>query len=91
MLEIRRPSPGPGASGSEAGAGLIAGPTPRTPHEFSVDLFHISLAEARSYLDSFAGRDRVDLRRIQAWFDHCARIRAHPSSMIAQRAEVAHR
>lgn len=52
------------------------------PGEYCVDDTFISTDEARHYLGGLSGRERVNHRRIQAWFDHCARIRAHPASMI---------
>jgi len=53
------------------------------PIEYDVDFILITPDEAGDYLDGLTGRDRTNHRRIQAWFDHCARIRRNPSSLIA--------
>jgi hypothetical protein len=56
------------------------------PTEFEIDLRYITREEAFSYLLSLRGRERWNLHRTQAWFDHCARIRRHPSSHIPSAA-----
>jgi hypothetical protein len=53
------------------------------PSEYLVDPELITADEAVDYIDGLSGRDRTNHRRIQAWFDHCARIRRNPSSLIA--------
>jgi len=53
------------------------------PAEYVVDFILITPDEAGDYLDGLTGRERSNHRRIQAWFDHCARIRRNPSSLIA--------
>jgi hypothetical protein len=59
--------------------------------EFDVDFAHITPAEADEYLDGLQGRERSNRRRTQAWFDHCARIRAEPSSKITGVERQSHR
>ncbi len=50
--------------------------------DYVVDMTVISEAEARWYLASC--RDRNQPRRIQGWFDHCARIRRELRARAAQ-------
>jgi hypothetical protein len=59
--------------------------------DYTVDFARITPAEADDYLADLRGRDRENRRRIQAWFDHCARIRADPSSMITAAERHSHR
>ena len=54
------------------------------PSDFDVDGDFISLEEVDEYLIGLTGRERRNYRRIQAWINHCKRIRSHPSSMIPQ-------
>ena len=51
--------------------------------DYEVDLRFVTVEEAVEYLHALRGRERRNHRRVQAWFDHCERIRSHPSSMIA--------
>ena len=52
------------------------------PSDFDVDARFVSLEEVDEYLIGLTGRERRNYRRIQAWINHCTRIRSHPSSMI---------
>ena len=54
------------------------------PSDFDVDGSFVSLEEVDEYLIGLTGRERRNYRRIQAWINHCKRIRSHPSSMIPQ-------
>ena len=47
-------------------------------HDYEVDTAVITYAEAVEYIQDHRGRHHP--RRIQAWFDHCARIRQHPQT-----------
>lgn len=53
--------------------------------EFEIDPDRVSADEARAYLDAMNVRERNNHGRTQAWFDHCARIRANPGSNIVPR------
>ena len=44
---------------------------------FEVDTTVIGIEEAHDYLDTFGSRHSH--RRLQAWFNHCARIRKDPN------------
>ena len=44
---------------------------------FDIDPSVISTEEAEAYIQRY--RERLHPRRIQAWFDQCARIRKHSS------------
>ena len=58
------------------------------PSDFDVDVRFISHEEVDQYLIGLTGRERRNHRRIQAWIDHCERIRSHPSSTIPLPGEI---
>lgn len=57
-------------------------PAPR-PSDYRIDHRHITPAEASTFLRTLSGRHAENPRRIQAWFDHCARIRGHTGLLAA--------
>ncbi len=60
------------------------------PSDFDVDGDFISIEEVDEYLIGLTGRERRNYRRIQAWINHCKRIRSHPSSMIPKLGMAGH-